>query len=90
MLHISLFDSNDFDWMQQTSRDITNHRSLTTENKWEQAGCVCVYGKHNNCQSARKVKHVLITTGDFHSDQTKENQVLLHTHTLALSISELS
>jgi hypothetical protein len=57
---------------------------MNMENKLKQAGFVCML-KNNNCQSIyTKVKHVLNTTGDFYSDETKKNQVL------SLSISDLS
>jgi len=47
------------------------------ENKLKQAGSVCMPKTITvNQYTYTKVKHVLNTTGDFYSDETKKNQVL--------------
>jgi len=48
------------------------------ENKLEQAGSVCMpktITVNQYIYIHTKVKHVLNTTGDFYSDETKKNQV---------------
>ncbi len=84
--------SNDFDWMQQTlgyhKLSFDSYHWMNMENKLVQAGFVCMPNTItvNQYPYTQKIKHVLNTTGDFYSVETKKNQVLF----LSLSISDLS
>ncbi len=56
-----------------------SYHSMNMENKLKQAGSVCMPNTITVNQYTciyTKMKHVLNTTGDFDSDETKKNQVL--------------
>ena len=60
-----------------------SYHSMNMENKLKQAGSVCMPNTITVNQYTyiyiyiyTKMKHVLNTTGDFYSDETKKNQVL--------------
>jgi hypothetical protein len=58
---------------------------MNMENKLVQAGFVCMPNTItvNQYPYTQKIKHVLNTTGDFYSVETKKNQVLF----LSLSLN---